>query len=291
VGELFPGPEHPVTAAHRRALFGDSVTVALSVGPAAVEVHVKPLRDGAGRIVGTAGLAVDTTARRRLEESRDEDLRTISHDLRGPLSIMSGHAQILQREFQRSGGSERAQTSTAAILRAARRMNTMIDELVDSARLEGGRLTLSRRPVPLGRLWETITDRAGSAALTERVEADFPPELPLALADAERIERVLANLVAYATRSSDPATPIRLSARAAGLGVRVELVYSGAGLRPQEIQDLFDRLHRGRDAANADGLGLELYIAKMLVDAHGGRIEVASEPGRTTTLAFELPVA
>ncbi|HEY3356716.1 MAG TPA: ATP-binding protein [Polyangia bacterium] len=292
VTDVFAAPDDPVVAAHRRALQGEESSVTLSAGEASFDVRVRPVRDDSGRIVGAAGLAVDRSAVRRLEDARDEQLRTVSHDLRGPLSVISGHAQILQREFQRSGGSERAQNSGASILRATRRLNTMIDELVDSARLEAGRLAITRRPVRLRALLDAVRDRLGAATLDpDRLRIEVSPELPPVLADPDRLERVIMNIVLYTARHAAPNTPLVATAAVAEGRVRVQITCQGAELAPEELPRIFDKLHHTKDPNRVDGLGLELYIAKLLIAAHGGTLAAVSEPGEVTTFVFDLPQA
>jgi signal transduction histidine kinase len=290
VADIF-GAEHVVVEAHRRALAGESPSVAVDAGGTAYEVRLKPLRDEAGRIAGVYGLVVDVTPVRRLEDARDENLRTISHDLRGPLSVISGHAQILQRELQRQSASERAKASGASILKATRRMNTMIDELVDSARLEAGRVVLNRRPVRLETLLDRVRDRVGATLPAERLDVDLPPGLPSVIGDPDRLERVLVNLLLRAARiGGDAASRVALAATSEGAGVRLAITSSGEIPR-HELPHLFDKLHRGKDLSHAEGLGLDLYIAKLLVEAHGGTITVESAAGGPTTFAFDLPLA
>ena len=232
----------------------------------------------------------DVTELRRLEENRLEMLSLVSHDLRNPLSTLKGHAQLLELSLNRRGMSKDAE-SIRAILRNADRMNSMIQDLVDSSRLESGGLELRLETVDLRHLVESVVERYRSATLRDRLRVEAQPELPPVLADPERIDRVVGNLIGNALKYSPEERLVSVELSASDGGVVCSVADRGVGIASEDLPRIFDRYFRARTTRAADGLGLGLYIAKMLIEVHGGRIWVESELGRGSTFSFELPLS
>ncbi len=225
--------------------------------------------------------------RARMRE-RESLLHLVSHDLRAPLGAVVGQAQILRR----SAGADSWTVARAdAILRAASRMDAMIEDLVDAARLESGRLHLELEEVELAAYLCELLARMGASLDVERVDLAMPASERIAVrADPRRLERVLLNLLSNALKYS-PEGRVRLEVASRGGWVAISVVDGGPGIRPEDLPHLFQRFYRGRGAPSRDGLGLGLYGARLLVEAHGGRIEVESAPGAETRFRVELPAA
>ncbi len=221
---------------------------------------------------------------------QDDILRMVSHDLRGPLTVVHGQAELLLRWLARAGLAGREAHSANTILAAARRMNTMIQDLVDAARLEHGRLTLDLAPLELGPFALKLKEQMASAA--ERIRVDAGPGLPPVHADAGRLERVLTNLLSNALKYSPPDSEVTLGFALRQGEVVVSVADHGQGIAPEELPHLFQRYFRTLAArSHHEGLGLGLYISRMLVEAHGGRIWVESQVGMGSTFSFTLPIA
>jgi signal transduction histidine kinase len=118
-----------------------------------------------------------------------------------------------------------------------------------------------------------------------------PPELPLVVVDPDRLERVLTNLLSNALKYSDPATTVVLSACCVDSDVVMSVADRGAGINPDDLPHIFERYYRSGATGARDGLGLGLYIARMLVEAMGGRIWVESSSGQGSTFSIALPAA
>jgi signal transduction histidine kinase len=225
------------------------------------------------------------------EREREQYVHAISHDLRSPLAAIMANAQLLRRAQERDDADERQRRRAAAIEASAERLGGMIADLVDAARLEGGQLRVAPVPVDLGRLAADVVARMGDGE-AERVVVAAPTGLPLAAADPARIERVLANLIGNALKYSPASAPVRVDVRSRGREVLVEVADLGPGIAPEELPRLFQR--HGRTASGrgrADSLGLGLYIARGIVEAHGGRVWVESAPEAGSTFGFAVPVA
>ena len=247
------------------------------------------VRDARGNLVVAINVFRDVTERRELEEAREDFIYTISHDLRAPLSIIQGHAQMAQRHVNRA---DMVRKSTEAILTSARRMNAMIQDLVDSARLETGQMRIEKQPVNLETFVYDLMERARGMADVGRIEVEVAAGLPAVLADPDRLERIFMNLLTNALKYSPPETEIRLKAERTNGEVTVSVTDRGQGIPPEDVPHIFERYYRARTTTRkAEGLGLGLYITRMLVQAHGGRIWVKSKIGKGSTFYFALPLA
>jgi len=238
------------------------------------------------------------TARKQVEEERERLLdrmktfmHMVSHDLRAPLTIMSGHTELLHAKLAVSGDNP-ARMSAEAIMRSVKRLDAMIDDLVEAARLEGGQLSLRPRPVPLLAFLPAFLTRNAGVLQLDRIVLELAEALPPVTADEARLERILINLLTNAQKYAKPDTPIRLAARVLDDGVIISIVDQGQGIHPDDLPRIFDRFYRARSTERkAEGIGLGLYITRLLVEAHGGQLRVESEEGKGSTFSFSLPVA
>jgi PAS domain S-box-containing protein len=249
-------------------------------------------RDEAGRPQYFVSIVEDIMAHKEAEVEREDILRAVSHDLRNPLAGILGQAQLAQRRLQQAGAGERALQPISAVIAAARRMDVMIQDLVDSARLEAGELQMDLASVDLGSyLPEFIEEQAGVLQV-ERICLQVPAELPAIRADTSRLERILTNLLSNAQKYSPPGSEIVLSVTPRAGEVVTSVTDRGAGIPPEQMAHLFQRYYRteaGRQ--RREGVGLGLFISRQLVEAHGGRIWVESQVGVGSTFSFSLPMA
>ncbi len=255
-------------------------------------MSTSPVVDKDGQCAGALGLIADITHLHELQEQREDMLRTVSHDLRNPLTAIQGQAQMVGRLLAREGVSnDRVSRSVDAIVASAKQMGTMIEDLVDTIRLESGQMRLRRRPVSLPIKVRESLERSSGVLDIERVKVEMPTELPLVEADPDRLDRILTNLVSNALKFSPSATPVLVRAESGATEVHISIADSGMGIPPEDMPHLFDRYYRSKGARGAEGLGLGLFITKGLVEAHGGKIWVMSEPGQGSTFTFTLPRA
>ena len=228
----------------------------------------------------------DVTELRDLEKSREEFVYLVSHDIRSPITVVLGGAQILQRH---ADNPDLTRKTAESIYTAARRMNRMIQDLVDSARLESGQLRLEPIPLDVASFTTDLRDRLSHAMDVERIEVLIEDLPPTVRADPDRLERILTNLLSNALKYSRGA--VEVGVEAMGDEARIFVRDHGRGIAPDEVPHLFERGYRTRAAQQKEGLGLGLYITKMLVEGHGGRIWAESEVGKGTTFSFTLPIA
>jgi signal transduction histidine kinase len=227
---------------------------------------------------------------RELDRMKNNFSSAVSHDLRTPLTSILGYAEFLEDGI---GGelSAEQQTYVVQIMRGARRLEHLVDDLLDFARIDAGTFQLKRQPVDLAIALQEVTDslrpQLDEAGLT--VALDLPDAPLVASLDAPRIERVLFNLLHNAIKFTEPGGSIRLRARREGDAVRCEVSDTGIGIAPEQIPKLFKRFSQLEDGSVKGGTGLGLSIAKAIVEAHGGDIGVESERGRGATFWFTLP--
>ena len=259
----------------------DAVRIAKDGRRVDISVSVSPVADSAGRIVGAATIAQDISERKRMEATQRDFLAMVSHDLRSPLTVIRASAQLLQRR------GEYREATVETILAYADRMTRLIDDLTDVVRLEEGHLPLQREPLDLVALAReyAAAARQQSAGHTVRVEA---PDAPVCGAwDRVRLGQVVENLLSNALKhgAKDGEVVVRVEQPAGEALISVRDF--GPGIDPNHMPHLFDRFYRANTGSS--GLGLGLYISRILVEAHGGRIWAESQPGQGSTFTVALP--
>jgi PAS domain S-box-containing protein len=225
----------------------------------------------------------DITERKRAERVQQDFIAMASHDLLTPVTVLRARAQLLQRRQTYD------EMSVASILEQASRMERLITDLRELVLAEGGRLALRREPVDLVEIVREAVTRARTQGTQHALHIEAPRFPIVGSWDRDRLGQVLDNLIGNAIKYSpeDGEIAIRVEATDAEGQVRIE--DHGIGIAGDVLPRLFERFYQGQDPGVSTGLGLGLYIARMLVEAHGGRIWAESEPGQGSTFAISLP--
>lgn len=238
------------------------------------------IRIGRADVESTRLLADATRASR----ARDDVLAVVSHDLRGPLHAISLACEALRDEVPPS-----SLRYIGAIERASHRAERLIRDLLEASAIENGALTLTRGAVDAAAIvrqaaadHELLAKEAGG-----KITAILPEEATVVSADRDRVLQVLGNLIGNALKHARGA-PIDILLRRAGLEAIIAVRDHGPGIADTELPHVFDRYWHGRTKKGGAGLGLS--IAKGIVDAHGGHINVASVQGQGTEFSFTLPI-
>lgn len=248
-----------------------------------------PVRSPTGEVQGVIVCVQDISAQEELNRLREEYVGLISHDLRTPLQNISLRCQLLLRSLQAKGlASEVA--SAEALLRNARRMSGMVEELLESSRLEAGQVQLHFAPLDMIHFLEEIIERDVPPDARERLRLEVATPVLRIPADAPRLERVLVNLLTNALKYSTPGTSVLVRLEQEEALVRISVKDQGKGLTPEECERLFTKYYRTSAGERADGVGLGLYISRLIIEAHGGRIRVESTLGQGSTFIFTLPL-
>lgn len=215
-------------------------------------------------------------------ELRDELIAVVSHDLRAPLHVIGLAARVL---------AERAHDPVVErITRAAQSMESLISDLLDLAKLEGGRFAIAPRSMSADVLVEEGLSLIEAVAEQKRVRLEPAAADVRVHADQQRVLQVLSNLLGNAIKFTSEGGRIRVAVERQGDWARFSIEDSGPGISPRELPRIFEKYWQGRGISR-HGVGLGLYIAKGIIDAHGGRIWAESELGKGTTFYFTLPVA
>jgi len=172
----------------------------------------------------------------------------------------------------------------------ADRLRELIDNLLDSSRLETGTLGMTREPILVGTLIRDSASRTKSAFPEMQLQVELPDNLPSVYVDPTRISQVIDNLVSNANKYA-PTAPVTIRSRTYDNVVRIEVDDTGPGIAAQHIPHLFERFYRvSEHNSNVRGTGLGLYICRKIIEAHSGEIGVESQEGSGTRIFFTLPV-
>jgi len=255
----------------------------------------RPLEEGDARrgvvvtLTDLTEIRAATEALQRAIKAREETLAVVSHDLRSPLATVQAVGELL---VEVPLDRERREAQLRNLLRASARMERLIQDLMDIARIDGGGLVVRPSPVEAASLveagFESMWARAERAGIALRRVGDL--DGVRVHADADRILQVWENLISNALRHTEEGGVVTLRAERTNAGVDFRVEDTGSGIPEEALPQLFDRFWRA-DQLRREGAGLGLTIVRGIVEAHGGRIRVASEVGRGTTFAFTLPEA
>jgi len=269
-----------------------------------IEWYDKTLKDSSGNIVGLLAIGQDITERKEMEEKtrevetlrRIDQLRSgllanVSHELRTPLASIKGFASTLLRTDVK-WSEEEQKDFLQTIDHETNRLTRLINDLLDMSRIEGGGMKLDKRDYQIAEVLDSIGEHLSSLTERHRLEVIVPPELPPVFVDETRIGQVLTNLVENAVKFSAEGTLITIEAQSADDRVNVIVSDEGVGI-PIEFQGrLFDRFYQAESivAGKKSGTGLGLSICRGIIEAHDGKIWVASQPGEGSKFGFTLPV-
>ncbi len=248
--------------------------------------------------LGTAFNAMAEELQRRagerdqLERMKDEFVLTASHELRSPLTSVQGFAELLMLESDQL--TPKQAETVEIILDNTRHVVRLLNDLLDLARSDAGRLTIAPAPTDVASLVEeaTRTMRSQTAAREQALAEEIEADLPRVEADRDRIRQVLVNLLTNANEYSPQGAAIHVTASRRGAEVEIAVSDDGPGIPSDQLEYIFERFTRG-DAGmtqRVGGTGLGLAISKSLVELHGGTIAAESAPGDGSTFRFRLPV-
>jgi signal transduction histidine kinase len=224
---------------------------------------------------------------RRVVAARDEMLSIVSHDLRNPLSAV----QLSTRLLRDLGLDERAHKHLEMIQRAIRSMSRLIEDLLDAVSIDSGKLALDLRPMPIAEVMAEVRERNEPLARDRGVELRVTCEDQAAIVgDRARVVQVLGNLIGNALTFCRAGDAMTIGCQAASDGVEFLISDTGPGVDPGLVPHLFEPYWSAPPAIRRR-IGLGLYIAKGIVERHGGRIRVDVQPGTGTAFAFTIPRA
>jgi signal transduction histidine kinase len=264
------------------AFLAGAAAVAVPHGMGAQQIVLALLAAAGIALAGAlaARLAMEERARREVEGMRRQLVAAASHDLRTPLASLRLLVESIDDGVATGETRERY---LKEIRTQVGLLSDLIDDLFELSRIEAGDISWTMRQVELRELIDEAVAamRAQAAARGVSVEADLPAHGLLAQANAEKVQRVLFNLIQNAIRHTPADGSVTVRARALGNGVEIEVDDEGEGIPSESGERVFEAFYRGDSARAEDGAGLGLAISKAIVEAHGGRIWL--EPGAPGT--------
>jgi len=268
-------------------------------------VVITAQRDASGTLRGFSKITRDITDRRNAEaalrtareeaenasRAKSEFLSRMSHELRTPLNSILGFAQLLEMDQ----GTPAQQAQVRHILRAGRHLLGLINEVLDIARIESGRLALNPEPLALRPLLQEVSLLLSPQATAADIQLHLPGDLPLSLnvqADRQRLVQVLLNLLSNAIKYNQRGGQVEVQVTADSREVALSVIDNGPGIAPEDLQRLFTPFERlGAAASEVEGTGLGLALSKSLLEQMDGSLSVHSEPGQGSTFRLTLPRA
>jgi PAS domain S-box-containing protein len=258
-----------------------------------------PEKDVAGRVVRWVGTLTDVDEEKRAHQElhaaiqlRDEFMSVASHELRTPLSALQLQLQSLQRLLQQMGAESLSGHVTKKLVTAVRqteRLAKLIDSLLDVSRIEQGKLELQLENFDLADAVQEVAERFRDEAARAGCELNISSQSVTGRWDRLRVEQVITNLISNSIKYG-LGKPISLSVGPLDEGVAAITVQDeGIGIDPDKVKCIFNRFERAVPTRHYGGLGLGLYIARQIVQEHGGQIEVESRPGAGARFVIKLP--
>jgi signal transduction histidine kinase len=235
----------------------------------------------------------EASQRDQLDRLKDEFVLTASHELRSPLTSVQGFAELLM--LDRDSLTAKQAETVEIILDNCRHLVRLLNDLLDLARSDAGRLAIRPQPTEVAPLIDDVvrTMRAQTEVSGQSLSENLQPGLPLVNVEPDRIRQILVNLLTNAHDYSPEGASIEVSARALGAEVEIAVSDNGPGIPEDQLERIFDRFTRG-DAGltqRVGGTGLGLAISKSLVELHGGSIEAESTFGQGSIFRFRIPAA
>jgi PAS domain S-box-containing protein len=259
--------------------------------PIPLLVSAAPIANSAGDIIGAVAIATDITELASLERQKDAFLGVAAHELRTPLTTLKGMIQVTRRRIERMGTGDVHQF--ALMERAVVRMEHLITDLLDISRIEAGQFVLRLEWCDLAEICRAVCEEQ-EVISNRSIQMQLPDKPMNILVDSERISQVITNLLSNALKYTEVGTSITLELSYEAEQAIVSIRDQGEGIAPDALPHLFERFYQAPQttikSGSKLGLGLGLYICRVIVEQHDGTIGVESVPGKGATFWFSLPL-
>ncbi|MCE2489278.1 MAG: PAS domain S-box protein [Anaerolineae bacterium] len=255
-----------------------------------IAITYVPLHGEGGQLANIFANVRDITHFRRAQELQNTFVSGVSHELKTPVALIKGYAGTLRREDADWGMAE-LREGLEVIEDEADRLAGLIDNLLEASRLQAQKMQLDLGPVDLVGLATRVVKRFQMQGTGHDFRLAFPEAFPVIVADEARLRRVMDNLLGNAVKYAPEGGQIEVGGQAAVDAVTLFVRDEGIGIGPEDQEQIFTRFYRVNDALGqrTQGTGLGLYLARAIVEAHGGTIGVDSRPGKGATFHFTLP--
>jgi len=255
-----------------------------------VGVTYSPLLDDEGSLQNIIANVVDITRFREAEEMKSTFVSVISHELKTPVALIKGYAGTLLRE-DACWDADTLREGLQVIDEESDRLAELIDNLLDASRIQAGALRLDRAEVDLEALATRTVDGFRLQTEAHDFELAFPPDLPTIVADENRVRQVLSNILDNAIKYSPEGGIVRVGAWADEEAITTYVADQGIGIATADQDRLFERFYRVDSTIRrqTQGAGLGLFLSRAIIEGHGGRMWISSEPDKGTTVFFTIP--
>jgi two-component system phosphate regulon sensor histidine kinase PhoR len=255
-----------------------------------VRMNTAALLDDNGSLIGGVEAFQDISRLKTLEREKDNLISMFAHDMKSSLTVIGGFVLRLLKK-SRQLDEEKQREYLNIIKRESGKLESLVNDFLEFSRLQAGRLKLNLSATSLDKELMELHDayqlKASQSGL--RLELKNEEELPVIICDSNKMLRVFSNLLDNAIKFSKDKGTITVSTHATPGEVIVEVKDEGIGIDPDELPYVFDSFHRGRGVEQKEGFGLGLASVKAIVEGHGGRISVESEPGKGSVFSVILP--
>lgn len=251
-----------------------------------------PLYDG-NHVRGAVAVIRDMTEERRLDKLRKDFIANVSHELRTPIALLQGYSEAIVDDVAET--KEEKNELAAIILEESLRMNRLVNELLDLARMETGRIDLDMESVDIENFIERIVKKFQRIAAENQIELKVTLNLTKRVAtfDSDKIEQVFTNLIDNAIRHTDEDGYVHITVETDEAEFLAHIADNGSGIPEEDLPFVFERFYKADKSRTRNkqkiGTGLGLAIAKNIVDGHNGTIRVKSKIGQGTTFTFSIP--
>lgn len=256
------------------------------------EHTVMPLEDQAGKTIGWVSVVRDITERKMVEQLKSDFIANVSHELRAPLASVLGYTGVLL-EGAPGPLTPVQQDFLGVVYGSGQRLRLLVNDLLDASGLESGQFAMSFAAISPADLIRAAVQAIAPSSTEKGVEVHslVEPGLPDLQGDSRRLGQVLDNLLSNAVRYTPAGGRVSISASTGAAGhLIIEVRDTGPGIPAEDLPHVFERFRRGANAVVGGGTGLGLYIARAIVEAHGGRIEAESREGNGAVFRIHIPM-
>jgi len=257
-----------------------------------ISLSVRPIHDKEGRVVASRSVVADITEHKKLDQLKDDFIGLVSHELRSPLTVITGAVNTALTEGARLSLEETRQLLKDAASEAES-LSHLVGNLLEMSRVQANRLVLYAEAISVKKVIQDTVEEMKRQSSAHQFIVNIPRKLPPVYADPLRLERVLHNLLENAVKYSPQGGQVQVSVKPEEEHLVIGISDQGIGISLSDEAKLFEPFQRLGESRleGVRGLGLGLLVCRRLVEAHGGRIWVKSEPGWGSTFFFTLPLS
>ena len=256
--------------------------------PLPVGITYAPLLSMEGILINTIATVRDITRFRQADELKSEFISIVSHELKTPVALIKGYVSTLRRDDV-DWDCDVMDNSLQVIEEEADRLTGLIENLLDASRLQAGGMDLKRADIGLRQLASRLAERFQIQTDKHKIVVDIPKDFPIVMADENRIEQVIANLISNAIKYA-PNGEIHITGQALPEQLIICVTDEGPGIAVSDMPHIFDRFYRAPEASRkTKGAGLGLYLARAIVEAHSGRMWADPKLEKGARICFSLP--